>query len=150
MTQADDQPTGRPPADPSPAGDDQQSVSVYRAVGGQGYFDALVDNFFQRVENDPVVRTLYPEDLAASIEHTALFLGQYWGGPDTYSQRRGHPRLRARHMPFPIGQEERDHWFDHMMAAVAETTLPEEIATAVEPLFRDYFDRGATAMMNQA
>lgn len=122
---------------------------MYDAVGGMGYFVALVDEFFDRVETDPVVRRLYPDDLTDSRRHTALFLGQFWGGPDTYSQQRGHPRLRARHLPFPIGQAERDGWVRHMMDAVDATPLIEEIYQAVRPMFEDYFERSGTAMMNQ-
>ncbi len=129
--------------------DDQQAphgqpVTLYEAVGGQPYFVALVEDFYGRIETDPVVRPLYPDDLGPSITHTALFLIQYWGGPGTYSETRGHPRLRMRHAPFVIGQAERDGWFKHMSDAVNETDVIQE---AKDMMIR-YFDHAATAMMN--
>ena len=74
--------------------------------GGQPFFDALVEQFYVGVTTDPLLRPMYPEDLDESKTHLALFLGQYWGGPDTYNQVRGHPRLRMRHAPFVIGRAE--------------------------------------------
>lgn len=129
--------------------DDQQApqgqpVTLYEAVGGEPYFVALVEDFYARIETDAVVRPLYPDDLGPSIAHTALFLIQYWGGPGTYSETRGHPRLRMRHAPFVIGQPERDGWFKHMSDAVNATDVIEE---AKEMMIR-YFDHAATAMMN--
>lgn len=120
--------------------------TLYQAVGGMGFFRRLVEAFYMRVEADPVLRPLYPEDdLAGARERLTLFLGQYWGGPDTYSQRRGHPMLRRRHIPFPIGVDARDRWVAHMRAAVAELGPPDEVAQALE----DYFAMAADAMVNQ-
>jgi hemoglobin len=121
-------------------------VEVYTAVGGQAFFDDLVDRFYQRVERDPVLRPLYPTDLAPSKRHLALFLGQYWGGPQTYSEQRGHPMLRRRHLPFAIGRAERDAWFEHMSAAVWES----EVGDAVAGRLIEYFESASTHMINRA
>lgn len=121
------------------------SDSLYDRVGGQPWFDALVDRFYEGVESDPVLRPLYPEDLEPGKRHLALFLGQYWGGPTTYSEERGHPRLRARHLPFPIGEPERDAWVRHMTAAVRAGDVDE--ATEAELLA--YFTDAGTFMINQ-
>jgi hemoglobin len=86
--------------------------------GGQPFFDALVGRFYEGVVVDPLLRPMYPDDLAESKTHLALFLGQYWGGPDVYNQERGHPRLRMRHAPFVIGRAEAEAWMRHMTAAV--------------------------------
>ncbi len=86
--------------------------------GGQPFFDALVEQFYVGVVTDPLLRPMYPDDLEESKSHLALFLGQYWGGPDTYNQVRGHPRLRVRHAPFVIGPPEVGAWMRHMTAAV--------------------------------
>jgi hemoglobin len=93
-----------------------------------------------------VLRPLYPSDLAESKRHLALFLMQYFGGPSTYSKERGHPRLRMRHLPFAIGQAERDAWMRHMTAAVDAERLPE----GVREVLVDYFERAATFMINRS
>lgn len=136
------------------AADDQRPrVTLYEAVGGVDYFFALVGAFYDGVADDPILRPLYPEDLDDSIRHTALFLAQYWGGPTTYSDERGHPRLRMRHFPFAIGEPERDAWVRHMLAALEATPLPEMIGAAavdeVRSMQRNYFEQAATAMINQ-
>ena len=92
--------------------------SVYDAVGGERFFVDLVDRFYDGVATDVLLRPLYPEDLTAPRRHLALFLAQYWGGPSTYSDERGHPRLRMRHAPFVIGDAERDAWLRHMLASL--------------------------------
>lgn len=100
-------------------------ASFYERVGGADFFKALVDDFYTGVANDEVLRPMYPaEDLAGANERLRLFLIQYWGGPNTYSELRGHPRLRMRHAEFKIDQEARDHWLEHMMAAVEKRNLP--------------------------
>ena len=91
---------------------------MFDRVGGQPFFSALVDRFYAGVATDPVLRPLYPDDLVEPKEHLALFLAQYWGGPRTYSEERGHPRLRMRHAPFVIGSLERDAWLRHMTDAL--------------------------------
>lgn len=99
-------------------------MSFYEEVGGEATFRRLVAVFYAGVRADPVLRPLYPEDeLEAAEERLALFLMQYWGGPRTYSDTRGHPRLRMRHAPFPIGEAERDAWLANMRAAVDDLDL---------------------------
>jgi len=120
--------------------------NVYEAAGGDRTFRLLVERFYARVAGDPLLRPLYPdEDLASATERLTLFLIQYWGGPSTYNERRGHPRLRLRHQPFAIGQAERDAWFGHMTWAVDSLDL----APAVRKALLDYFETASTAMINQ-
>ena len=91
------------------------SPDFFARAGGEQTFRLLVDRFYAGVAMDPLLRPLYPEeDLAPAADRLALFLIQYWGGPTTYSQTRGHPRLRMRHAPFVIGAAERDAWLRHM------------------------------------
>ena len=93
--------------------------SFYEAVGGEEFFATLVDGFYEGVENDPVLRPMYPEgDLADARRHLTLFFAQYWGGPKTYQEERGHPRLRMRHAPFVIDSDARDRWISHMKASL--------------------------------
>jgi hemoglobin len=120
--------------------------SLFERVGGQGWFDDLVERFYVEVAADPVLRPLYPDDLRPGMRHLALFLGQYWGGPDAYSQERGHPRLRARHLPFAIGTAERDAWVRHMVAAVAGAELGADDRQAIV----GYFEETATFLINQS
>jgi hemoglobin len=120
-------------------------LTVYEEVGGQAFFDDLVERFYARVEADPVLRPLYPADLGPPKRHLALFLGQYWGGPPVYSAERGHPMLRRRHFPFAIGRAERDAWFVHMAASVRESSLDED----TESRLIGYFESAATHMINQ-
>jgi hemoglobin len=124
---------------------ESETQSVYEIIGGHEAFVRLVDNFYARVEHDDVLRPLYPESLDESREHLALFLTQFFGGPDVYSQRRGHPRLRARHLPFRIGRAERDAWVTHMLAALDESEIPEPAYDHM----REYFQEAATFMINQ-
>jgi hemoglobin len=120
--------------------------SVYELVGGEPTFRLLVRRFYSSVASDPVLRAVYPDqDLEGAIERLTLFLIQYWGGPDTYSATRGHPRLRLRHQPFAIGRAERDAWLGHMTAAVESLELP----AAVRDTLLDYFDTASTAMINR-
>ena len=125
-----------------------EAVSVYEAAGGEVTFRKLVDRFYAGVAGDPLLRPLYPEDptmFAAAAEHLRLFLIQYWGGPGWYSERRGHPRLRMRHLPFSIGRRERDAWMGHMHVAIASI----ELDTGVRDAFIEYFEMASTAMMNR-
>jgi len=102
-------------------------VSFYQAVGGEEVFRRIVGRFYEEVASDEVLRPLYPEeDLGPAEERLRLFLMQYWGGPHTYSERRGHPRLRMRHQPFSIGPIERDAWLRCMRIAVDEAGLSDE------------------------
>ena len=120
-------------------------TSLYDRVGGHKFFVELVECFYQRVETDPGLRPLYPEDLAPGKVHLAAFLAQYWGGPRNYSRKRGHPRLRQRHMSFPIGHKERDAWVSHMIYALSSMELSKDEATIME----DYFKSTATFMINR-
>ncbi len=92
--------------------------TLYDRVGGQEWFDALVARFYEGVESDPVLRPLYPKDMAGSRTHLAMFLAQYFGGPRRYDALRGHPRLRMRHAGFVVGAAEHDAWLAHMTSAV--------------------------------
>jgi hemoglobin len=120
-------------------------TTVFEVVGGQSFFDALVERFYARVELDPTLRPLYPDDLEPGRRALALFLGQYWGGPAVYSEEKGHPRLRMRHAPFRIDAEARDAWLAAMLAAVDEADAP---PVALEAM-REYFEMASTAMINQ-
>ncbi len=121
-----------------------EEPTLYAEVGGQEFFDALVDRFYDAIEADARIRPLYPADLEPGKRSLALFLGQYWGGPTTYSDTKGHPRLRMRHAPFAIGRRESEAWLDAMRGAVA--------AADVDPTARqrllDYFEMAATHMVN--
>ena len=125
--------------------DTQQTL--YEAVGGMAFFERLVDRFYDGVAADPVLLRLYPEqeDLAPARHRLTLFLAQYWGGPSTYNDEHGHPRLRMRHAPFAIGPEERDHWLVAMRAAIASIDPPEPVARALH----EYFDMAAESMRNR-
>lgn len=125
-----------------PAG---QQQSFYDQVGGHETFRALVQEFYRGVARDPELRALYPEDdLRPAEERLRMFLEQYWGGPTTYSEQRGHPRLRMRHVPFRVTPAQRDRWLTHMMAAV--DTL--DLAPANDLLLRDYLERAAHSLVN--
>jgi hemoglobin len=124
-----------------------RQMTVFEAVGGQVFFDALSAAFYRRVADDPVLLQLYPEqeDLGPAARRLALFLGQYWGGPQTYNEERGHPRLRMRHFPFAIGPAERDHWMTAMNDALDEL----QVHPIVRDKFDQYFANTAEAMRNQ-
>lgn len=123
----------------------EQPATIYEQVGGQATFRRLVDAFYRRVEQDAPLRAIFPADLEPGKHHQLLFLMQYFGGPQTYSELRGHPRLRLRHAPFPIGPAERDAWLAHMLAAIDEVGITEPARSAM----RAYFQMAAPAMMNQ-
>ncbi|MCU1501101.1 MAG: putative hemoglobin-like protein [Ilumatobacteraceae bacterium] len=113
-------------------------ASFYDAVGGMEFFERLVDAFYEGVATDEVLLSLYPEapDLTGARHRLTLFLAQYWGGPTTYSDERGHPKLRMRHMPFTVGPVQRDHWLAHMGAAVAAVAPSPEAAEVLMAYFR--------------
>jgi hemoglobin len=119
-------------------------ATVYETLGGAAFFGALAARFYEGVATDPVLRPLYPDDMTDAEVNLREFLIQYWGGPDDYSRRRGHPMLRARHLPFTIGRAERDAWMNHMAAAVRSSGAPAELATEL----LGYFERAATHLMN--
>lgn len=122
-----------------------EEQTFYDAVGGAETFRALVARFYAGVAEDPVLRPLYPEpDLAAAEDRLFMFLSQYWGGPRTYSEQRGHPRLRMRHVPFTIGERERLAWLRHMRTAMDSLDLtPEQDDT----LWR-YLEMAAFSLQN--
>jgi len=120
--------------------------TLYDAAGGMLFFEALVGRFYAGVAADPILRPLYPDaDLGAAQHRLTLFLAQYWGGPRTYDDERGHPRLRMRHAPFAIGPVERDAWLARMREAIAWSDPPPGVA---ERLHR-YIDMAAEAMRNR-
>ena len=122
-----------------------QTTTFYEAVGGEPTFRRLVDRFYAGVADDPVLRPLYPdEDLGPAAERLRTFLIQYWGGPTTYSQQRGHPRLRQRHAPFRIGPAQRDAWLRHMREAVDSLGLD----PIHEAALWEYLNRAALFMVN--
>ena len=127
------------------AGSQNEVATLYQRVGGYQFFVELVERFYQSVEADLSLRRLYPEDLEPGKTHLAAFLAQYWGGPLRYSLERGHPRLRQRHMQFPIGQKERDAWVTHMVSALGSMEISVDDATQME----DYFKSTATFMINR-
>lgn len=112
-------------------------VSLYERVGGENFFVRLVDTFYDGVITDEVLWSLYPDqsDLDGAKERLTLFLINYWGGPLTYIERRGHPRLRLRHMPFHIGPLERDRWLVHMTTAVEAVTDDSDIRSELLAYF---------------
>lgn len=121
------------------------AATVYAEVGGDATFRELVDRFYARIEVDPLVRPLFPPDLGPGKEHQFLFLTQFFGGPMRYQEQRGHPRMRARHLPFAIGTREAQAWLDHMLAAIDETGIGEPARTKM----RNYFNYAAMFMRNQ-
>lgn len=127
------------PAQPQPA------TTFFDAIGGEPTFRKLVDEFYVGVATDPVLRPMYPEaDLGPANDRMRFFLMQYWGGPNTYSAQRGHPRLRLRHAPFRVGAVERDAWLRQMRRAVDSLELPEEH----DRMLWDYLERAAHFMVN--
>ncbi|AIJ21781.1 globin [Amycolatopsis methanolica] len=119
--------------------------SFYEAVGGEPTFRKIIARFYAEVAKDEVLRPMYPEeDLGPAEDRLRLFLMQYWGGPHTYSDQRGHPRLRMRHAPFKIGPIERDAWLRAMRIAVDEAGLPEPLETQLW----NYLEMAAQSMMN--
>jgi hemoglobin len=124
---------------------EDRADTFFAAVGGEETFRRLVDEFYAGVAVDPVLRPLYPEDdLGPAADRLRMFLIQYWGGPATYSEQRGHPRLRMRHAPFPIGVAARDAWLRNMRRALDSLGLP----PAYEQQFWSYLTRAADSLRN--
>ncbi|CAB4641770.1 MAG: globin [Actinobacteria bacterium] len=121
-------------------------VSLYQEVGGSDFFIELVNKFYEGVINDEVIISLYPDrnDLEGAKERLSLFLMQYWGGPTTYSDERGHPRLRQRHFPFAIGERERDHWLMHMQGAIDAMPTSDSVRTRLS----EYMSNAAQHLVN--
>jgi hemoglobin len=125
-------------------------VTFYDAVGGEPTFRKLVTAFYAGVAQDPVLRPLYPEeDLTAAAERLTLFLIQYWGGPSTYAEQRGHPRLRMRHAPFAVGPAERDAWMARMLTAVEALVADGDLDAAQADELWAYLARAAHMLQNQ-
>jgi hemoglobin len=124
---------------------DAPEQTFYEKIGGRPTFEKLVRAFYAGIRTDPVVWPMYPaDDLEGAIQRLTGFLEQYWGGPTTYSEERGHPRLRMRHQPFKVNPEARDRWLAHMRSAVDTLQLsPLDDAT-----LWDYLERAAHAMVN--
>ncbi len=127
--------------------DSVDRTNLFLAMGGEPAFRKLVAEFYAGVAEDPLLRPMYPEeDLGPAAERLTLFLMQYWGGPNTYSAQRGHPRLRMRHAPFAVDAAARDAWLTHMRHAVDSLGLPEPHRSALW----DYLERAAYFMVNSA
>jgi hemoglobin len=123
-----------------------QATSFYDEIGGEPTFRRLVHRFYAEVAADPQLRRVYPSrDLGPAEEHLRLFLIQYWGGPATYNELRGHPRLRMRHVHFSIGPAERDAWLGHMRTALTEL----ELDPAHDAQLWDYLVMAAHSLVNQ-
>ncbi|MGB7877216.1 MAG: globin [Ilumatobacteraceae bacterium] len=124
--------------------------TLFFRVGGMPFFERLVDAFYRGVATDEVLLPLYPEqpDLTGARHRLTLFLAQYWGGPTTYMEERGHPRLRMRHFPFPIGPLQRDRWLVHMAAAVEETCGDGSVPPDVAEEMMAYFVSAAEHLRN--
>jgi len=121
------------------------TTTFYDEIGGEETIRTIVHRFYAGVADDELLRPMYPEeDLGPAAERLTMFLEQYWGGPGTYSEQRGHPRLRMRHLPFKVNPDARDRWLSHMRAAVDSLELP---PLAEETLW-DYLQRAAFAMVN--
>jgi len=118
--------------------------TLYERVGGEAFFVELVDRFYDGVAGDPLLRPMYPADLADSRRHLTLFLMQYWGGPTTYGDERGHPRLRRRHAPHVIDDVARDRWLTHMRAALGLAKLDDEDRVTLD----DYLEMAANQLRN--
>jgi hemoglobin len=122
-----------------------QAQSFYQAVGGEETFRRIVARFYAEVASDEILRPLYPEeDLGPAEERLRLFLIQYWGGPHTYSDNRGHPRLRMRHAPFQVGPLQKEAWLRCMRIAVDEAGLSEEHRAQLW----NYLEMAANSLVN--
>jgi hemoglobin len=119
-------------------------TTMYERLGGMAFFETLTERFYEAVAQDEVLRPLYPKDLEAPRRHLCLFLAQFFGGPRVYDAERGNPMLRARHLPFKIGAKERDHWLEHMTAAVKEA----HIGALDEAQVLGYFASASSHMIN--
>ena len=122
------------------------TTTLYERAGGMPFFERLVGRFYASVDTDPILRPLYPDaDLGLAQRRLTLFLAQYWGGPRTYDDERGHPRLRMRHAPFVIDVAARDRWLSLMRAALAAEDPPTEVAVELDA----YLEMAADAMRNR-
>lgn len=127
-----------------PSGDSVQG-NFWQQVGGRPTFEKLVRSFYDGIRSDDVLLPMYPaDDLEGAIQRLTGFLEQYWGGPGTYSEQRGHPRLRMRHLPFKVNPDARDRWLLHMRAALDGLELP----PLQDATLWGYLERAAHAMVN--
>jgi hemoglobin len=122
---------------------DASTITLYARLGDEP-FHSLARAFYARVVEDPIIGPMLPKDLEAAADRQALFLIQFFGGPTTYSDRRGPPRLRARHLPFRIDERARDAWMAHMTAALDEVGIQGRNRAE----FLEYFERASTFMIN--
>lgn len=122
----------------------QQPKTIYAQLGGDPVFQRLVDVFYSFIENDPLLRPLFPTELEPGKRWQFLFITQLFGGPARYTQERGHPRLRLRHMPYSIDRQVRDRWLGHMLAAIDQVGIPEPARSEM----REYFERSSRFMIN--
>ena len=124
-------------------------TTPYDLMGGEEFFTTLVHRFYQGVSTDPVLAPMYPSaDMAGAERRLRMFLTQYWGGPTTYSDERGHPRLRMRHAPYAVDDTARDHWLDRMREALDQTTADLGLDPALEQELWRYLVGAAIAMVN--
>lgn len=147
VTPTEATPTASTPTDSTPteASEPLSANSFWEQLGGRPTFEKLVRRFYEGVRTDEVLWPMYPEaDLEGAIQRLTGFLEQYWGGPGTYSEQRGHPRLRQRHFPFKVNPEARDRWLAHMRVAVDELHL----SPLDDVTLWDYLERAAHAMVN--
>jgi hemoglobin len=134
------------PPGPQPVAIEGTGDTFYDAVGGHDTFEALVSGFYARVANDELLVAIYPDhDWAAAAQRLMLFLEQYWGGPHTYTELRGHPRLRMRHADFAIDDAARDRWLLHMRAALDDVGLE----PAADQVMWTYLVNAAHALVNR-
>ncbi len=119
--------------------------TIYDLIGGESTIRQLVDHFYARIEADPDLRRIFPDDMEDGKRGQFLFLCQFFGGPQVYNAERGHPRLRMRHDPYPIGRAEREAWLRHMLDAIDETGIEEPMRTTM----RDYFVRSSEHLINR-
>ena len=127
----------------------EKQQSFYDAVGGHDTFHRIVSRFYQLVREDEILRPIYPEDdLGPAEERFRLFLVQYWGGPTTYSDTRGHPRLRMRHAPFAVTPTAKEHWLTHFRAALDEAVADGFLTPEQDGQFWDYVTHAAQFMVN--
>lgn len=147
MSDDQQQPTPAPNL-PLRSGENGAAISdtLWQQVGGTPTFERIVHDFYQGVRNDPLLSPMYPqEDWEGSEWRLRTFLEQYWGGPTTYSEKRGHPRLRMRHVPYALTPRAKEHWLLHMHAALDKAELPPMHDAA----FREYIERAALSLVNR-
>ena len=119
--------------------------TIHARLGGDEPFWRIARAFYARVDRDPRIRAMFPDDLEEPIRNQAEFLIQYFGGPQTYSERKGHPRLRMRHAAFPIDLDARNAWMEHMLGALADAAIPEP----ERALMREYFEKASLFLINR-